>query len=892
MLLAALGVGGGGSVVSSGASAATASAVSDSLSVVAVEPGYIVDATPTRVLYITQGASPELRIHDLGSNVTTVVPVPTGRHAVQDGSLIDGGALFASELTDVTTAELDEWKNGQLTSLGPVNSEGSIVANGDFAIWSNGTTLFRRDLAAAQTVTVSTTAGNIDNDVSAQGDVVYWDDTYSVRRWHNGSSAQVSQQPASTWATYPLIDGSNVVYRETNPCCGLQHGSVAFSDGQSETVLDSYREELWPSPVRDYLATNGWIAFTRPQSTPKSPVEVWTRDPQGNIAAVTSNPSASSNWMLGLNPTGQVIYDADKTYLGAAGEVPFTLPDRFDRAFWADHHWYVIGGVVNDTTTFLRVETDTAIVFRPADPTQATDAGFEFNSTSQNADFECRLDGGSWEACSSPESYSNLSEGAHTFSVAATDPVANEADPTPASATWVVDHTAPAPFDLVSPPADAWTNARPTFQWQNSSDSGPGPIHYEVWIDGVEAASVSGATYFPPGGLSHGPHSWLVKAIDRAGNTRTSATSSFTVDGAAPAAFTNVAPADNSAVIDPTPTLTWTASSDSESGLAGYRVYIDDQLKGSVLSGETSFTPAGPLTDGTHSWRVEAFDEVGYTRYGPIWHVLVATRPPQAAVTSSGPDALAGTPVGFDASASRDPNALGLVNYEWDPEGTGTFATSTGATPFFEHTYGRAGTYDAAVRVTNIFGFTGTATVRIVVHTPPPAGALGVSINGADRFTNDPHVTLKVVWPKYVDTVLLSNDGGFAPARRVPVDASIPWTLHSAGSERLPRIVYVRFGDSSQTFTDDIVLDSVSPVISAAKVTHVARRAYRVSLAASDRNSGLAGMQITAKRAKPGRILPFARHRIYDGKRPRWARVRDRAGNLSAWRTIVTVPVR
>src|SRR4029077_18532457 len=44
--------------------------------------------------------------------------------------------------------------------------------------------------------------------------------------------------------------------------------------------------------------------------------------------------------------------------------------------------------------------------------------------------------------CTSPQSYSSLSEGSHTFRVRAIDSAANT-DPTPASFTWTVDTIAP-----------------------------------------------------------------------------------------------------------------------------------------------------------------------------------------------------------------------------------------------------------------------------------------------------------------------------------------------------------------------------------------------------------------------------------------------------------------
>ena len=55
---------------------------------------------------------------------------------------------------------------------------------------------------------------------------------------------------------------------------------------------------------------------------------------------------------------------------------------------------------------------------------------------------ECSLDGAPFAACTSPQSYTSLDEGAHTFEVRAIDQAANP-DPSPASYAWTVDTVAP-----------------------------------------------------------------------------------------------------------------------------------------------------------------------------------------------------------------------------------------------------------------------------------------------------------------------------------------------------------------------------------------------------------------------------------------------------------------
>jgi hypothetical protein len=72
--------------------------------------------------------------------------------------------------------------------------------------------------------------------------------------------------------------------------------------------------------------------------------------------------------------------------------------------------------------------------------------------------FECMLDEGGWEVCTSPKEYTGLSDGFHTFQVRARDAAGN-VDPTPERRQWFVDDTSPT-VGSVSPENRA-TNVAP-----------------------------------------------------------------------------------------------------------------------------------------------------------------------------------------------------------------------------------------------------------------------------------------------------------------------------------------------------------------------------------------------------------------------------------------------
>ena len=81
---------------------------------------------------------------------------------------------------------------------------------------------------------------------------------------------------------------------------------------------------------------------------------------------------------------------------------------------------------------------ETTIMSGPTGNTTATTASFGFGSSESGSSFQCRIDARQLCRCSSAESYSVMSLGAHTFEVRATDGAGN-GDLTPASRSWTVE---------------------------------------------------------------------------------------------------------------------------------------------------------------------------------------------------------------------------------------------------------------------------------------------------------------------------------------------------------------------------------------------------------------------------------------------------------------------
>jgi len=170
---------------------------------------------------------------------------------------------------------------------------------------------------------------------------------------------------------------------------------------------------------------------------------------------------------------------------------------------------------------------NTTITNSPNDPTNLTDARFEFTSTEAGSTFQCSLDGVAFAACTTPVDYAGLAEGNHTFDVRATDAAGNM-DATPASFSWDIDLT-PPDTTITDSPADPTNETDASFQF-TSSEAGS---TFQCSIDSGALTDCTSPDDYA--GLAAGDHSFEVTATDAAGNAdQTPATFDWTIDLAAP----------------------------------------------------------------------------------------------------------------------------------------------------------------------------------------------------------------------------------------------------------------------------------------------------------------------------------------------------------------------
>ena len=274
------------------------------------------------------------------------------------------------------------------------------------------------------------------------------------------------------------------------------------------------------------------------------------------------------------------------------------------------------------TWTVDTTAPQTTIDDGPADPSTTNSATFNFSSQ-PGSTFACSVDEGTFEPCTSPASYPDLSEGSHTFEVRATDPAGNT-DPTPATVTWTVDTTAPQ-TTIDDGPADPTTNTAATLRF-SADESGS---TFACSLDGADFATCDSPVSYPH--LAEGSHTFEVRATDPAGNTDpTPATATWTVDATAPQTTITDRPDDltNGA----TATFGFAADEPASS--------FQCSLDGATFTACTSPSQYTGLAEGSHKFEVRATDSAGNSEADPAtatW--AVDTTAPQTTI-DSGPAAL------------------------------------------------------------------------------------------------------------------------------------------------------------------------------------------------------------------------------------------------------------
>ncbi len=264
--------------------------------------------------------------------------------------------------------------------------------------------------------------------------------------------------------------------------------------------------------IRDAAAAaRAGTLTTCPDAT--APAVTLTGPADGTIVGSSVTFSATASDDVGF---GKIDFLVNGTFVGSKAYRPYTFTWNAGttngpvtitaRASDAAHN---VGTSAPVTITVDTTPPDTVITSGPSG-FSGQDVSFWFGSTESDTTYACSLDGAAYASCASPTSYSKLAPGSHTFSVRATDALGNT-DATPAFTSWTVVDSTPPETTITDGPSGTTPATSASFSF--SADE---PASFECSLDA--AAYTSCSTPQSYSGLTTGSHTFLVRALDPAGN--------------------------------------------------------------------------------------------------------------------------------------------------------------------------------------------------------------------------------------------------------------------------------------------------------------------------------------------------------------------------------------
>ncbi|HUS27981.1 MAG TPA: LamG-like jellyroll fold domain-containing protein [Kofleriaceae bacterium] len=343
-------------------------------------------------------------------------------------------------------------------------------------------------------------------------------------------------------------------------------------------------------------------------------------------------------------------------------------------------------------------ELQTEITDAPSDFSSSSVATFTFKANVPSATFQCTLDNGAPEPCTSPFSRS-LPDGSHMFSVRATDTSGNT-DDSPAEHLWSIDTVAPSTM-ITEAPAVADNSTMVTFRFT----SGEMNVSFECSIDNGAFAPCRSGDQFGP--ISDGAHAFAVRAKDRAGNVDSSpAIHAWSVDTSTP--DTTLIDGPVGASNSTSATFTFVSPD------AGTGATFECSLDGGAFA--TCVSPHGysNLSMGQHTFQVRVRDAVGNYDPSPATRTwIIDATPPETMITAAPSGSISMTSAAISFTANEND-----VTFECSLDGT---AMANCTSPYNAMNLGQ-GAHTFSVRATDAAGNTDSsaATATWTVDTVAP----------------------------------------------------------------------------------------------------------------------------------------------------------------------------
>jgi RTX calcium-binding nonapeptide repeat (4 copies)/NHL repeat len=371
-----------------------------------------------------------------------------GEFAAPDGVAVDSsGAIYVA---DSSNQRIEVFCNCTQTTItaGPSGVTNSVSASFSFASSEPGSSFECRRDSNQEADFQSCTSPKF------YAPLADGSHTFEVRATSPGLG--IDPTPASrTWTVDTLPPETTI----TSGPSGLTSDSTptfAFSSSETGSTfqckVDSDPYAACNSPKTTGSLADGMHTFyvratDRASNTDTTPASrTFTVDvaaPQTTINSGPSGPTddATPTFNFSSSEPGSFECRIDSGSYGSCSS-PNTITSLADGSHTFDVRATDVYGLADPTPasrtfTVDTVPPDTTIGGGPTGASNDPTPTFSFTSSQPGSSFECKIDSGSYAACSSPNTTADLVDGPHTFSVLATDPAGNP-DSTPATRSFTV----------------------------------------------------------------------------------------------------------------------------------------------------------------------------------------------------------------------------------------------------------------------------------------------------------------------------------------------------------------------------------------------------------------------------------------------------------------------
>jgi outer membrane protein assembly factor BamB len=345
-----------------------------------------------------------------------------------------------------------------------------------------------------------------------------------------------SRVPTTTFTQQPaaVVSGWGYSFQFTSSDSNAQFQCTL--DGKSEPCAGFGSSSFNPpGNLPDGSHTFSVTAITAVGTAGPPASVTWTIDNDSPQVTITSSPPSSTSatsatFTFSATDTTAVTYQCAVTTDAYNYEGPYTSCTSP----------YQVNGLAPGGYDFLVEATDQAgnvgsayfywnVTAPPAATTPYIDSGpppytnsrtatFTFSSGTSGETFECSLDGATPQTCTSPDTFENVTDGAHTFDVYGV--LNGNVDQTPASYSWTVRTTPP------------------TTTIDGDTFPGPGSVAFYFHADETAwfMCQVDSDGWMPCtspveySNLTEGSHTFSVYGTDEAGNVEQPVSQTFTIN--------------------------------------------------------------------------------------------------------------------------------------------------------------------------------------------------------------------------------------------------------------------------------------------------------------------------------------------------------------------------